>query len=509
MGDEFTSWHILPKSQTSLRMGLLKSAFTPNIYRGLPIDFYLPLFSNTRQSLNILLAREPYTVKPKLYQIHDASLAHYQPLDVVLSSLRKVQNPSVWQQIMQQYVTSDKFMKLNRITQGSTELAALAAARFIHSLVQEIKKQLAKQETEAYRQNNQQLANAILQLEKLPAGQLLSMNAQKLQQLLAQQGYGNVAQQALQVLQNVAAAAVEKAAEDALRATQEYADLKNELESSASMLGGASGRGYAHDAISVIQFLRNPDMVRRRVRLVKLALHFFNRFMNLIPTSLQHQQTVSLFGGISGVDRMIRESQLKDILPTELAALAIQDEQLRKLLRLDFLLRLSQKQVMVYQRAATVKPVVFIDKSGSMVESMPGTDIPKISMAAGLALALHRKLDADIYLFDTEVEGPVPRSKIVDTLLKIMADGGTRIEEVLRKVLEIGRKDYVYIIISDGIDEVSSDIINELRKQGLLKNVRFIVVPPSWEASWLKNFRYVYARDVAQFEKGAVKVLQQ
>ncbi len=509
MENGFVDWMIKPRSQISLRMGLLKSAFNTNIYRGLPIDFYMPLFSSARQSLNILLSREPFTVKPKLYQIHDASLAHYQPLETVLSSLRKTQNPSVWQQIIQRYVTSDKFMKLNKITQGSNELAALAAARFIHGLVKEIQRQLAKEETEAYRQNNQQLASAILQLEKMPAGQLLSVNAQKLQQMLSQQGLGNVAQQALQALQNAASAAVEKAAEEAMKATQEYADLKNELESSASMLGGSGGRGYAHDAISVIQFLRNPDMVRRRVRLVKLALQFFKRFMNLVPTSLQHQQTVSLFGGISGVDRMLRESQLKDILPTELAALAIQDPRLKQLLKLDFLLRLSQKQVMVYQRAATIRPVVFIDKSGSMAEEMPGTSVPKISMATGLALALHRKLDADIYLFDTEVEGPVPRSRIVDTLLRIMADGGTCISEVLKKILETGRKDYVYIVISDGIDEVSDDIINELRKQGLLKNVRFIIVPPSWEASWLKNFRYVYARDVAAFERGAVKVLQQ
>jgi len=504
-------WFVLPGSETATKMGLKRSAFTPAIYRDLPISYYVPLINKTHDSLNILLKRLEYRVAPKLYMLHDASLMYYQPYEVVLQSLRK-QPQTLWQKLVSQFVKSADFLKLNSITQGSEELAALAAARFIFNFVKQFKQNLHELIRNAREEN---VNKALNELDKKTVSDVMSMDDQQLQQFFAQFGITDQFKQ--KTLTNNLVYAAEKAATEAARAVvqevREFKEAKEAAEHAAEMLAGSGGHGYSHDALSVLTYLKDPDEFRRRVRILKTAFDFMKRFLEITPSSLSQQQIVSMVGGISGVDRMLRESQLKDILPQELAALAsLQDPNLQRLLKLDFLLRLSQKQIMVYQRAATVKPVIFIDKSGSMAEGLYDPRIretvPKISVAAGLALAMYLKYDAEIYLFDTEVEGPIPRSRIVDLLLRIQADGGTRIAEALNKVLEIGKKDYIYIVISDGIDDVEDSIIKKLDAAGLKQNVRFIIVPPSWEAPWLRNFKYVYARDVASFESAAVNALR-
>jgi len=510
---------IVPGSESAFRMGLKKSVFTPAIYKDLPIDYYMPLINSVYESVKILNRTVGgfYKVYPKLYQLHDSGLMFYQDYETVLHSLRK-QPQSLWQKVVSQFVKTEKFFKLNQLTQSSMELSSLAAARFLHEFADQVRKELQEladqrkvaAEQDALRKLAQKPLNEILT-------SLMAMNDQQLQQTLASLGVGNDPK-TLQELANAVATAVlnaaKEAAESAMQDVKEFKEAREEAEAAAEMLAGAGGHGYSHEALSVLTFLQNPDEFRRRVRLLKTAFDFMKRFLEITPSSLSQQQVVSMVGGISGVDRMLRESQLKDLLPQELAALAsLQDERLKQLLKLDFLLRLSQKQVMVYQRAATLRPVVFVDKSGSMAEGLYDpriqVSVPKISVAAGLALALYLKYSADIYLFDTEVEGPVSRSRVVDLLLRIRADGGTRIAEVLQKILEIGKKDYIYIVITDGIDNVSSDVIKQLDAAGLKQNVRFILVPPSWEAPWLRNnFKYVYARDVAQFESAAASALR-
>jgi Uncharacterized protein containing a von Willebrand factor type A (vWA) domain len=137
--------------------------------------------------------------------------------------------------------------------------------------------------------------------------------------------------------------------------------------------------------------------------------------------------------------------------------------------------------------------------------------VPKISVAAGLALALHRKLNADVYLFDTEVEKVNP-SRVVETLLKIEADGGTNIDPVLTEICSLGKKEYLYIIISDGITEASAEVLEKFKASGLAKRTKLILVPPAssnynW-AQLLKQYRNVhYACDVMDFTTAVRKAL--
>jgi len=480
---------------------LKRSAFTDRIYRGLPMDVYFPGISMTEKTLGILAKRENLVIKPKRYQVHDSFLMFYQPIDVVLRSLKNVANPTLWQRIVSSAVKSEEFTKISKVTVGSQDLAALAGARFIHYLVKEVGNYLR------YQARNNPQNKALHQLVSMPVERVLNMSDQRLRRKLGASGASQQdVQQAMQVLQEILVPATVAAIEATLQDASTYAELKQSGMDAVQMIAGSGGFGFSHDALSIWTFLRDPDEFRRRVRLLRSTIDMFRKFMSVLPTSLQHQQTVSVWGGISGVDRMLRESQLKDVLPSELASLAVEDEKLREILKLDFLLRLAQKQVMVYQRSATLKPVIFIDKSGSMAEPMPGTGIPKISMACGLALAIWMKYRGDVYFFDTELE-KASRSRVVQLLLTIRADGGTRIEEALKEVIRRGRKDEVYVIISDGIDIVDDEIIEELKRLGLVKNVRFILVPPSQEAPWLKNFRYWYARDVAQFINAVRAVL--
>jgi uncharacterized protein with von Willebrand factor type A (vWA) domain len=299
--------------------------------------------------------------------------------------------------------------------------------------------------------------------------------------------------------------------EKALNLATEYREAKESAEEAISLLGGGQGgTSFVKEALSVIRFLSTPEWFRERVRILRYARQFYTRFLTAVPTSLSHQQITSTYGGINGVTRMFSEKQISDILPSELALAQLGDAG-KALLAV----KIVQKQLMVYQRSTSVKPVVFVDKSGSMAGSLTnwrGEEIaPKISIASGLALALHRKLNADIYLFDTEVEKVSP-NKVVETLMKIAADGGTDIDPVLEEIVRVGKPEYTYIIISDGITEASDDILKKFEESGLAKRVKLILVPPSsygynWVELLKKYGNMMYVHDVAEFDEAVKKSL--
>ncbi|PNV78854.1 MAG: hypothetical protein C0179_08340 [Fervidicoccus sp.] len=203
---------------------------------------------------------------------------------------------------------------------------------------------------------------------------------------------------------------------------------------------------------------------------------------------------------------MIHEKQLSDILPSELVY-----SQLGDVGKMLFALKIVQKQLSVYQRAAAIKPILFVDKSGSMADAFYyNKDVPKISVATGLALAMYLKYDADIYFFDTEIE-KIDRSKIIDTLLRISADGGTNIDPVLKEIISIGKTDYIYIIISDGITEASNDVLSEFIKSGVIKNTKLILININPDYNWvneLRKYNNVFSvYSVASFDEAVKKVL--
>jgi len=477
---------LTPSSDAFFKSGLAKSAFKNSIYESFPLDLYLPSVIET-QKLAIELGKK--RIAPKFYQAHDAFLMFYKPYRLVLSSIKKQNKVApVWHHIVSTAVKSEQFYDLNKVTANSSELSILAATRFLLSLLRQI-------DVEEYQKQYKQFFQ----------------QQQPQQQTLTGQP---ILQQVIDVLDK----ATENAVSDTLSAVVEYRESKELAEEAISVLAGSGGHGFTKEALSIWRFLERPDDFRKRISIIRYARLFFSQFLSVTPTSLQHQQIVSTYGGVSGIMRMFSEMQLPDTLPSELAV-----TQLGDVGRMLFAVKLAQKQLTIYQKAATIRPVIFVDKSGSMAEafewSKPNTKpnstekewVPKISVASGLALALHRKLGADVYLFDTEVEKVNP-SRVVETLLKIEADGGTNIDPVLTEITNIGKKEYLYIIISDGITEASAEVLEKFRASGLAQRVKLILVPPALDYyNWvklLKQYNNVqYARDVMTFVTAVRKTL--
>jgi len=480
------SFFLRPDSEAFFRSGLAKSAFRNTIYSDMPLDYYLPQIHSTRS-----LTKELINVLVKLYHAHDAYLAFYQPYNLIYSSLKKSNKAApLWHKIMTKAVSDPKFLDLNQLTRQSSELSIVAAAKFLSKFF--VNREYFSN-FEDRQELYQKLQKSLQDLDpNSPQAQQIREEIEKLEEKVESQD---------------ARFAIDAVAE-ALEAVQGYMENAEVAEEAATALGGPGGSWYTKEALSVWTFLKNPDEFRKRVKILRLAKDYFSRFMTITPTSLVHQQLVSFYGGTNGVTRMTSEKQLPDVLPSELAV-----AQLGGVGRALLAVKIAQKQLMTYQRAATVKPVVFVDKSGSMAcEFSYRVDVPKISVAAGFALALHRKLNADVYLFDTECE-PVSPARVVETLLKIEADGGTDIDPVLEEIMRIGKEEHVYVIISDGITEASDAVLKKFEESGLAKRTKLIAVPPGLGARfrWVellnahKNVRDV--KDVAEFEKAAVSAI--
>lgn len=464
---------ILPGSEAYIRAGLAKSAFTAAIYGGLTLEFYLPGIEMAYR----LLAN----VKPKFYQLHDLFLAFYQPIELVASALKhKNKAAPAWLAFMEGLLKHQRFIRLNMLTQGSTELAAAAAARLLMRLgaVTTIGQQPRSidEVNQIMRQLESGSVSSGLEGEVEAAG-----GPQRL--------YAALEREMRQLGRGVAAADLKGITMELM----DYLRVKQEAEAAAAQLAG--GCGYSLYGVSVWSFLQSPDEFRRRVWLLTSAVHALKRFMRILPTSLSSQHLESPWGGVDGVTKMKQYWQMREALPSELAIIHVSN--------LLFAVKATQMNLAVYRHSAAIRPVVFVDKSGSMAERLSG-DIAKISLAAGLALALYRRYGATVYLFDTEVEKVSPR-EVVEALLRIKADGGTNIGEVMQVALRIYRPENIYIIISDGITDASPELTRQFISRCGART-RLILVPPSqehylWVQELKKKGNVAYVKDVAQFEE--------
>ncbi|MEM2294162.1 MAG: hypothetical protein QXX41_12890, partial [Nitrososphaerota archaeon] len=95
-----------------------------------------------------------------------------------------------------------------------------------------------------------------------------------------------------------------------------------------------------------------------------------------------------------------------------------------------------------------------------------------ISFAAASALALAHQLrrvgaKMTLKLFDVEVHDPITDfNQLIDTLMKIEADSGTNISNVLEDAIKSHREEKV-VIVTDGIDEVSPDAVKAAKSANL------------------------------------------
>ncbi len=498
-----TTIFITPESEAFYKSGLAKSAFTRSIYGDLPLDFFLPGIDTANR-----LARL-YRVAPKFYQAHDLFLAFYQPYEVVFRSLKKNNKAApVWRAFMEGLIRRPEFLQLNQLTHGSAELAAAAAARAL-AIALNMRVQISSDSRHTY--DLDVLNQVIKNIEQNSAPELE----------LDIQGAGG-AQRYLRLVERWVREAGKSAAMQLPQVQaeiQKYVEAKQEAEAAAAVLAG--GSGYSLEGLSIWHFYERPDEFRRRVRLLVGAALALRRFSRILPASLSHQASESLWGGIDGITRMSRYSQLAEALPSELALFRIS--------RALFAVKLAQMSLMVYRRATGLKYVVFVDKSGSMAETLTGEPgwpgdsklkeflggteriaVPKISLAAGLALALYRQLSVEVYLFDTEVERVDPRD-VVNVLLTIKADGGTNIGAVMEEILRTDRPDNVYVIISDGITDAPPELVRQFAAKAAPRT-KLILVPPSSEHyGWVQELKrrrnVVYAKDVAQFEEAVKQLL--
>jgi len=488
------------KTDAYYKSGLAKSAFHDKVYESLPLEYYLPFIVSTQRTF---FNMSKY-FHAKFYQAHDAFLMHYKPYSTVFQSLKKQNKIApLWRLVIERTLKNQKFLDLNKITAGSSELSIVASVGFLLNLFRRVNVDgLQQKYSDVLQPQAPQPQTQAQTLNKFMKGQGTQAQQQPQQRLAGTR---------LAELIKTVDDAVNNAVENALNLATEYREAKESAEEAISLLGGGQGgTSFDKEALSVIRFLSTPDWFRERVKILRYARQFYLKFLTAVPTSLTHQQITSTYGGVNGVTRMFSEKQISDILPSELAL-----AQLGNAGKALLALKIAQKQLMVYQRSASVKPVVFIDKSGSMAGSLTtwkGEEIaPKISIASGLALALHRKLNADIYLFDTEVEKVSP-ARVVDVLLTVSADGGTDIDPVLTEIMRIGKNDYIYIIISDGITETSEDVLRRFEESGLVKRVKLILVPPSsygynWVEVLKKHGNMMYVHNVAEFDEAVKKSL--
>jgi len=451
-----------------IKMGLAKSAFKNTVYLPLALDFFMPHIDDLYKMFRSLHER----LSPKLYQLHDAFLMFYQPYTTVFSALKKSNKASpAWHKIIQYAVSSSGFYDLNKLTASSADLSLVAAYQFLSNVL----KRISLPDLGKLLQQHPTAVGAVGGVD-LPSGVVEAVKG-----------------------------VIQETLEEARKAAEEYRELKSDAEEAADLLAGSGGSGYTKEALSVLRFFENPDEFRKRVNILRYAKIFVNRFLEIIPSSLSHQQQVSIFGGVAGAGRMFSESQIPDLLPSELAL-----STLGGVGRALLALKIIQRQATVYQRAASLKPIIFVDKSGSMAGAIEYyKDIPKISIAAGLAIALYRKFNADIYLFDTEVEKVSP-VRVIDTLLRIEADGGTNVDPVIEKIAKSYKPTNLYLVVSDGITEASDENLRVL--QGIAKNIKLILINTSAAGyNWvevLRKFNNVYdVRDVASFERAVVSSL--
>jgi uncharacterized protein with von Willebrand factor type A (vWA) domain len=251
---------------------------------------------------------------------------------------------------------------------------------------------------------------------------------------------------------------------------------------------------FTHVGVPVAQLLEKPEEFREKARnhIIVNLVRFLRKLRKEAP-SLRQTRSPTLVGGRPlGVKRIQRWSELTRMLPMEQL-----DEDL-------LAYKIASRTVRVSEQWGNISNyVVYLDKSGSMSEDIlyhsarTQTEyVPKISFAAASALALAqalRKVGAKmtLKLFDTEVHDPVTDYiQLIDTLMRIRADSGTNITNVLEDALK--HRDERIIVITDGIDVVSEESVKKAKSANL--DVTFVFIKTDNDLL-RKNFPCVYLKE--------------
>jgi uncharacterized protein with von Willebrand factor type A (vWA) domain len=438
------------------RLGLYKSAFWVQAFYDTPEQYYSFWRGVQKAVYDATAARSGGRrgAFPKNYMAHDAFLMFFEPAPALRYAVKERNAAApLWNALVRKVLSSDKFLRVNTLTRGSVNLATVAAASFLLKL----------------------LPYDIPQHDE----RLRALHQRAKQDKSAEQELGEALAEAVK---NVAEEKAEEALREVAKEVEEFRELERELAAAASVIAGSGGEGFTKAALSVTRFLTSPERWRGAVaRLVDCA-RLLREFEGLLPRSTRAAVVRSRSGVVAGAELMRELEQLKEVVPSELAYLA--DQRLKPL----FAARLLQRDLMVPRRMAAYRPVVFVDKSGSMASplSYTGDRVSRISVAAALALAMALRYRGDVWLFDTEAE-KVSREEVVDVLLTIEADGGTDIDAVIDAMKQYP-PDAQFIIVSDGITDASEEHFAWFRDSAARRTwLLSIGSPPDY--AWVEELR--------------------
>ena len=369
----------------------------------------------------------------------DSTLIHYKPWSQIVFNPRA---KSAWKTILEKYYESDAYKVLNNAVAGDPLLSKYATIHFLNTLSKKTKRIMRKLNPDNTYTDNK---------EKSEEGTINSL-LENIDKLVSQKQYS----QASGII-NELAAALEDEAKEVLK------DIET-IES------------FTHIGIPIANMLEKPDEFREKARnkIIAHLVRFLQKLRREAP-SLKQTKAPTLVGGRPlGVKRLQRPHELVSILPSEF----LDDDLLSY--------RIASRSVLVRERYGNIQNyIVYLDKSGSMADNIiyytsptQYEYVPKISFAAASALALAsalRRLGAKmtLKLFDVEVHDPITDyAKLLDVLMRIEADSGTNITNVLEDALK--HRDEKIIIVTDGIDEVSEEAARRARSSNL--DITFIFI---------------------------------
>jgi hypothetical protein len=408
-------------------------------------DYRNPVYRSQARAVltNFLLQNK----KLPFYVAMDASIIHLKPWSSIVFNPRA---KGAWKTILERYYEADAYKALNNAIAGDPLLAKYATIQWLNTLFQ-------KSKSEAERRN----------IEPKDGDYVQAL----LQALDTQVSPTEASRVAIRLAEALEAEAKE---------------IQKDLEAAES---------FSHLGVPVAELLEKPDEFRLKAR--NRIIFNLVRFLRMLRREASAPKTArapTILGGRPlGVKRLNRLSELTALLPTEF----LDDDLLAY--------RLASRSALTRERYGGLPDyVVYLDKSGSMVGDIPyrssptqTEQVPKISFAAASALALAQKLKQvgskmTLKLFDTEVHDPISDLKtLIDTLLRIRADSGTNISNVLYDAVKYHRDNKV-VVISDGIDEVSEDAVKAAKSANLDAHFIFIKTDNSLLRS---NFPCTYVEE--------------
>lgn len=265
-------------------------------------------------------------------------------------------------------------------------------------------------------------------------------------------------------VEKMVSAVIQSAKANATKILKETEMLQDLLEAEAKMSGG---QGFSLAGISFTD-LRNFDKTREILsksviaNFVKLVKKY-SQSNTLAKARIPSQNGIPL-----GIKRLERLNELTRTIPSEFI-----EEEL-------FNYKLATKSLRVSENYASfLDTVVYLDKSGSMADQFGRKEpVEKIAFACASALALVRQLrqyraKATLKFFDTTVGEEINDfGKIIDVLLKVRANGGTDINNVLKDAVKYENKKI--IIVTDGIFDPDDELAKKLKRTAREVKVVFI-----------------------------------